>query len=214
MISTTILPPTGRTSPAWHKGFLSLMPEITRYAKRAFRHFKSDRKAEAIQEVTVDSMLMYLRLFERGKVELAFSSVLARLAIARYRDGRRVGVKMNCHDVSSPYAQRRKGIQLDSINNFHCDDGTWKEILIEDKHAGPADTAVVRIDFEEWMSSLSDRDRKIAEALSEGETTQDVALRFHVSSGRISQKRRGYLESWNEFQTDDSPSEGNGRLCE
>ena len=35
-----------------------------------------------------------------------------------------------------------------------------------------------------------------------GTKTADVAGRFPVSPGRISQKRRAYLENWHEFQGD------------
>lgn len=54
----------------------------------------------------------------------------------------------------------------------------------------PATIAGFRIDFAEWRATLSSRLQAIADALASGETTQDVASRFHVSEGRISQIRR------------------------
>ena len=39
------------------------------------------------------------------------------------------------------------------------------------------------------------------------DTTGDAARQFNVSAGRISQKRREYLESWQEFQGGDAGSD-------
>ena len=74
--------------------------------------------------------------------------------------------------------------------------------MVEDRNATPADVARVRIDFGSWLGTLSRRDRRIAEILSVGETTGNVASRFHVSPGRVSQLRRELAQSWHEFQAD------------
>ncbi len=54
----------------------------------------------------------------------------------------------------------------------------------------PATIAGFRIDFAEWRATLPNRLQAIADALANGETTMDVATRFGVSEGRISQIRR------------------------
>jgi transposase-like protein len=61
------------------------------------------------------------------------------------------------------------------------------------------DIVSFRVDFADWLASLSRRDRRIAESLAIGNRTSDVAKRFDVSSGRISQLRRELAESWTEF---------------
>jgi hypothetical protein len=153
-------------------------------------------------------MLAYVRLCERGKSELAYPSVLARYAVAQYRAGRRVAERMNCCDVLSPYARRMKDIRVESINDCDRDEEPWRKVLVEDRHAGPAEIAATRIDVADWFASLTHRNHKIAEALSDGSTTRDVAKRFRLSAGRISQKRRELLESWQEFQGEqDEPAE-------
>jgi len=72
--------------------------------------------------------------------------------------------------------------------------------LIEDKKAGPADTAAARIDTSAWLRSLPRRDRKVAKVLATGEMTNAAARKFNVSAGRISQLRRELEASWVEFQ--------------
>jgi len=193
----------------WHAGYLTMMPSITKYARWAFQSMGMEARAEAMQEVLVSSMLAYYRLYQQSKIERAFPSVLARYAVARYRDGRRVGEKMNCRDTMSPYAQRKKGLCVESLHQYDPEREVWREIIVEGKHAGPADTAAARVDFAEWLASLAPRDRQIAEALSDGSSTQEVAKRFQVSSARISQKRRELQDSWLAFEQGQMAAEQN-----
>lgn len=200
LTKTTSKPTVGSD---WHAGFIAMVPAIKKSARSAFYHLDAEARAEAIQEVVVNAMLAYHRLYQRGKVDSAYPTVLARFAIAQYWQGRRVGEKLNCRDVLSPYAQRKQGIRGESINNAESNDKQWRELIVEDRHAGPAETAAARIDFEAWFASLSIRDRQIATALSHGATTKAVAKRFHVSPGRISQKRREFMQSWQSLQSED-----------
>ena len=62
-------------------------------------------------------------------------------------------------------------------------------MLVEDRRAGPAETAAARLDLTAWLGTLSKRNRLIAKALSMGETTGDVARRYALSPGRVSQLR-------------------------
>ena len=72
--------------------------------------------------------------------------------------------------------------------------------MIEDRrHGCPAETACLRIDVEDWLRTLSIRDRMIAWLLALGEQTVDVAKRLSLSSGRVSQLRRKFARSWRDF---------------
>ncbi len=93
------MPTNSPSHSNWHAGFLALMPDIAHRADLAFRHLGAQPRAEAVQDVVVSAMFAYLRLFRRGKVDCAFPSVLAKLAIAQYHDGRRASEKQNCRDV-------------------------------------------------------------------------------------------------------------------
>ena len=50
------------------------------------------------------------------------------------------------------------------------------------------------------MRTLSKRNRQIARALSVGETTGDVARRYALSPGRVSQLRVWLRKHWEQFQ--------------
>jgi DNA-binding NarL/FixJ family response regulator len=104
------------------------------------------------------------------------------------------------NDVSSPHAQQQRGFCVERLDKFDDRHDEWREFLIEDRHAGPADTTAARIDFADWLDLLTRRMRRIAELLAIGETTGRVAKRFRLSTGRISQMRRELRDGWDDFQ--------------
>ena len=187
------------STPAWHQQFLVMLPAILRHAQIAFRHLDDEASEEAVQEVICNACLAYHRLVELGKVDLAYASVLAGYGVAQYRAGRRVGASLNICDVTSPYCQSRKGIQVENLDRYDREEGAWQEILVADRRVGPAETAASRIDFAAWLRSLSHRKRKLAVTLSTGESTTAAARRFRVSLGRISQLRRELQQAWQTF---------------
>lgn len=55
------------------------------------------------------------------------------------------------------------------------------------------------------LKGLKRRDRRIAESLALGNRTTDVAKRFKVCAGRVSQLRRELADSWHKFVGDEPP---------
>ena len=192
-------------APEWHELFLRMLPAITRYVRIAFRHLAPEAKAEAIQEAVCNACVAFARLVELNKTDLAYSTVLGRYAVAQVRDGRKVGCKLNVRDVLSPYCQQRKNVIVEHLDKFDEIEGCWLETIVEDRHAGPAETARVRMDFGDWLRCLPRRNRRIAQFLALGNRTSDVAKQFHVSAGRIAQLRREFAESWHVFQGEGLP---------
>ncbi len=121
-------------------------------------------------------------------------------AIKQVRAGRRVGAKLNIRDVSSTYAQRVRGFQVERLDEFDHLRSEWNEVLVEDRKAGPAETAAARIDAASWFKSLDRQKRQIAKVLSRGELTSVVARMFGLSPGRVSQLRSELKRSWEQFQ--------------
>jgi hypothetical protein len=119
------------------------------------------------------------------------------------KEGRKVGGRLNNRDVSSDYCRRQKNLILERLDKYDSEEDAWQEVLVEDKHAGPADTAITRIDFSTWLQFLPRRLRKIATFLATGETTSATAKRFHLSQGRISQIRKELFLAWHRFQGDE-----------
>ena len=194
----------GHAAAAWHEPFLDLLPAIRRHARFAFRELSAEPRDEALQDVIAHALVAFISLFKQGRADLAYPGVLARYAVARIRDGRHVGEKVNSSDVTSLRCWRRHGVRVGSLDQIQKE-GEWREVLVEDRSASPADIAAARIDFRDWLTTLSPQTRRIALLLASGEKTRNVARRFGVTSGRISQLRYKLRKAWNEFQGEVCP---------
>jgi hypothetical protein len=157
--------------------FEELLPLIEKHARVAFRHSPSCEREELIPEVVANCYVAYVRLIERGLGNAIFATPLALYAIKQFHAGRRVGTKLNVRDVSSSYCQRQKRVRLQRLDRRDSTGG-WKEVLVEDRHAGPAEVAASRIDFAAWLRTLTSKQRRIAKDLATGETTQVTARKF------------------------------------
>jgi hypothetical protein len=172
--------------PAWHEHFMAMLPQIRRQASLAFRDLPSQTREDRIADVVTHAVVAFEALYEKGKIDLAYPSVLALHGIKRTKIGRKVGVKQNVKDVSSEYCQLARGVQVKRLDRYDAKDEVWETVLVEDKSAGPAEIAAARIDIGDWCASFSDRERHIAGALAVGGTTNEVARQFKVSPSRIS----------------------------
>ena len=202
MIAVAEKPARKRSIPKWHKQFLTMLPLIRRHAAVSFRHLDTEARAEAVQEVICNALAAFRRLVELDKVDVAYASPLARYAVAQVRAGRRVGASLNCKDISSLHCQNQKRLTLERLDYYDTEEMCWAEVLVEDRHAGPAETAASRIDFACWLRSLSRQKRKVATALATGESTKLTARRFHLSPGRVSQLRSELKKAWEMFVGD------------
>jgi hypothetical protein len=189
-------------SPDWRSVFLRLLPAIRQHARIAFRNHDPESRDELIQAVIANACCAVARLAELDRLELAYASALARYGVAQVREGRTTGGRLNRRDVSSKYCQRLENVTVERLDHFDEDENQWLEAFIEDRTAGPAETARVRIDFDDWLKQLPLRNRRIARFLSLGNRTQDAAHKFDLSNGRVSQLRRELQESWRRFTGD------------
>jgi len=59
-------------SAAWHAGFLAMLPVIVQYARGAFGHLNPEARQDLVQEVIANALVAYVRLFQQGRVALAY----------------------------------------------------------------------------------------------------------------------------------------------
>lgn len=187
-------------SACWHEAFIEMLPKIEQHARIVFRDLKGERRDEAVQEVACNACIAFARLAAEDRTHVATWSSLARYAVAQVRAGRRVGASLNVHDVSSQHCQQRKHIDVQSLYHWNDQNEEWTEMVVEDRHSTPAALAAFRLDFRDFLRSLSPRDRKLALKLARGHATKWIAQQFNISAGRVSQLRRRLCEAWREFQ--------------
>jgi len=172
-----------------------MLPAICQQAEHYFRDLDPEAKEEAVSEVAASAMIAYRRLFELGKIELAYAAPLANFGCRQYCEGRRVAVRQNSQDVSSTCCQRRHHFTLVSAEE-------WRE-LADHRRSTPAEIVAVRVDFADWLSTLAPRDRQLVQVLASGETTNRAARLFRITAGRISQLRRELAGKWHRFMESD-----------
>ena len=72
----------------------------------------------------------------------------------------------------------------------------FEERLQENRRTPVPEQAAFRIDWPEFMRSLSQRDRHLAAFLSMGNSGKEAAEKFHLSPGRVTQLRQGWCREW------------------
>jgi hypothetical protein len=192
---TSLVGPEPETT-SWQARFVQLLPRIRAQAQSRFRHLAPEAREEATAEVIASALVSYARLVALGQEDRAYATTLTRFAVAQFRVGRRVGSRLNGHDVMSAYCQRRKGIMVEQLDHFDERSGDWQELVVEDRHSTPAQVATTRVDFGEWLETLPKRTRRVAETLATGEATGCVARMFGLTPARISQLRRELFDTW------------------
>jgi hypothetical protein len=197
-----------------HVTFLSLAPRIELHATIFFRHVRCPHHREdAISETLALAWKWFVRLIERGKEPSQFVSTLATYAARAVNSGRRLCGQERAQDVMSPVAQRRHGFVVERLPSStatsheslygavlgqHLHDA-FEERLADNTRTPVPDQAAFRIDFPSWYVTLTERDRRLVDNLITGERPGDVARRFGLSAGRVSQKRREFHEDWQRF---------------
>ena len=101
---------------------------------------------------------------------------------------------MNGKDPLSRYGQISNDIVIERQS------GNWIDAIIEDKRATVADQVAAKLDIGAWFATLTKRTKEIAKDLAFGCSTSEVAKKYGVTAGRISQLRRMLEESWQVFQ--------------
>jgi hypothetical protein len=187
-----------------HAGFLSILPRIQTHGQVSFRHLKCQhRKADSIQEMIAVSWKWYLRATQQGKDVLSFASALATFAARHGKNGRKLCGQDRGKDALSPLAQHRHGFTtapLPAGSSLHGN--VFDEALKDNTRSPVAEQVAFRLDYPVWLNSLSERDRRVCEDLMLGERTGEVAGRYGLTAGRVSQLRRQFLEGWRRFCND------------
>jgi hypothetical protein len=170
--------------------FLTILPVIELHARFAFRGVRclftrDDRVADTIAL----AWKCFIRLAENGKDVEGFKSTFASTVARSVSCGRRLSGSEKAKDAMSARAQRKHGFIGDAID----------EPLKDNTVTPVPDQAAFRIDFKEWLRTLTSRERKIVRAMMRNERTSDLSRQFDVSPGRISQMRRELAESWSRY---------------
>lgn len=191
--------PSSAPATNWQRGFMKLLPAIERHARCAFRVLDAEARDDAVAEVLANAVCAYQRLHERNELQRAFATTLAKFAIKSYWSGRRCGTSQCSHDVFSSQAKQVAAYEVRTLGTPGELSTEWSQCLVDNRLTSVPNQVAFRMDFPRWLRGLSLRDRNIAERLSLGYSTKEVAAEFGMSSGRVSQLRREFSYSWYKF---------------
>jgi hypothetical protein len=212
------MPTTNGRLAALHAHFLKILPRIERHARIRFRHLQCPGKRDdAVAETTAVAWKWFLRIAEQGKDVDQFVSTLADYAVRHVRSGRRLCGQEASKDAVS-LARQRHHFRVQSLptSTSHPREGgnspphgqrlvdAVEERLRDNSLTPVPEQAAFRLDWRAWLTTRTERDRRIIDALSWNHRTQDLARAFGISPARISRLRREYHDDWTRF-TGDTP---------
>jgi hypothetical protein len=202
-MSTSASPSDLQPNPL-HALFLVALPRIERHGRVYFRNVRCpDKKEDLLAEMRGLCWKWFVRLVRRGKRVMDFVSALAAFAARAVRSGRRVCRHEKAKDVCSPVAQQRLGFVVGKLPDFSTLSGNPLAEALQDNTVSPVPEQVAfRLDFPAWVLTHTERDRSLLHELMLGERTMAVSQKFGLSQGRISQKRRWFMEDWQRFTAD------------
>jgi hypothetical protein len=183
-----------RNETTWQSNFTTMLPEIEQKLRLAFCRLDPEAREDAIEKAIVHSLFSYSRLHEQGRAEVATASSLAWYSSRQVKRGRPTTGKMNGKEPLSRYGQISNDIEIER------QPGNWIDAMVEDKRASVEDQVAAKMDVGAWFATLTKRMKEIATDLAFGCSTSEVAKKYGVSAGRISQLRRVLEESWAAFQ--------------
>lgn len=181
--------------------FLNILPRLEAHARIYFRHVRCwAHRADCIAETVALSWRWFVGLAARGKDATQFPTVLAGYAARAVRSGRRLGGQERARDAMSPVAQQRHGFVVGKLPDIATESSNpLAEALADNTQTPPPEAAAFRVDFPAWTGTYSRRRRRMIHDLARGERTMDVARRFGLSPGRVSQLRRAFADDWTTF---------------
>jgi hypothetical protein len=181
-------------APSSRHDFLPVYPTIQRHAMVVFRHLPPVEREEAVAEAVAAGFCSFVRLKAVGKDPTAFPNALAKFAVLWVKSGRPVGTKINSRDVLSRRAQQCRGFHVESLH-----EGRWNDLLAGDAMTPIPEQISFRLDWADFLGSLSGRHRRIIHALALGHAAKWVANKFSLSPARVTQLRKGWRRQWQEF---------------
>ena len=186
--------------------FTAHLPAVEKAARWAFgrgRRLRRQDYEEVLAEVCAAAWSAWVGLLRRGKdpVQVGVHGI-ANNAVRSVRNGRRVANRSGgrgAMDVYHPEAQKDRGFRVINPDNLdETVDGSLPGVWTN--YCTPADEACFRVDYEQWLGTLSPRRRRIAALLTEGHGTLEVAREIGVTPAAISQTRSWLHGSWRTFQ--------------
>ncbi len=179
--------------------FSKYLPALERHAAIQFRGLTDTDREEAMAEARAAAFVNFRAAFRNGQAHRLKPSMVAHYAVLHARAGRHVGgTQDSTTDVLSRRAQRSRGFKVQPLSRFEdcafdCmkapDQEVWRDRLVYDRKALPADLACFRIDWSSFLAGQADRTRTLLAMLAAGHKQVEVADHLGVTASAVCQRR-------------------------
>jgi hypothetical protein len=160
-------------------------------AKISFRHLPPEAKEESISNAVALAWKFFYNLFLKKRwEEPGILNSCMRFAIRQTREGR---TPQGCPKAKELLGPRWVGPTR--LADFDPEEFVSRSTAIPE-------AVSFRVDVPEFLSTLTDRQRRMSLDLAAGMTTSEAALKYGVSAGRVSQWRRRFKDLFDVFFAD------------
>lgn len=170
--------------------FAALVPELIKMSAAKFSDLDPEGRDEAVQNTLALTWQNYAALIAQHRAdEPGIIKSILWYSIKQTRAGRALSRSGNTNAKDATTAAAAGKVRFEGVDLRH---------FVSD--ATPIPQAVAfRIDLPAFLATLTDRQRLMAEDLMAGERTQDVAAKFGVSPGAVSQFRTRFADLYAAF---------------
>ena len=178
--------------------FAEHLPRIEAHARLALRRVRCpDTRADLTAELVALAWRHFAALAARGKRPEEFATTLALRCSQAVRAGRQLAGCDPAGDALSRVAAVRHGVRVAHLGRGGLPGGLMD--LLADPRVPVPESVAFRIDFPAWRARIGGRKRLVLDALAGGDRAGEVAAKFGLSPGRVSQLRREFLDDWLAF---------------
>jgi hypothetical protein len=180
------------TNDSQREIFTRLLPELDRMALAHFRGLDPEAKEEAVQNTRALAWKYWLRLIQQGRAE---GEGLLRNVWWYCVKQTRVGRTITRGDGHRGKGRQDVYDQPDAVVLDRLD----MNFYISDTNPIP-DIVAFRMDLPRFLGTLTGRQREMAMDLASGERTAEVARKYGVTPGAVSQFRTRFKTLLERFQ--------------
>ena len=198
MITFATPQPAAAPVPAFEELLTKMRPHFEFFAKHN-QKLRGDNYDECLQDLTCLAYDFYMSLLDRGLTNRIFYSPILKYSIGRFKEGRHF-TGSNSVDVLGDACRVQGRVEVESLEPYVGRKHGWAECFLTDGRINVAHEVAFKVDCEEWLNTFDWRKREMIEAMIDGYSNEELSKRFNVSQGRISQHRREFVKSWQEFR--------------
>ena len=172
--------------------FVELLPRVETLARGYFHFIRClATRDDLVAETMAMSWKWYLKLEADGRNPCEFLNGIVRNAARAAYAGRGFAHNARKKDAMNPFERTFISLPMHSTLN-----GSIFDEALHDPAWPVPDQAAFRIDFPQWRASYDQFKRAVMDAMAMGERTKDLAERFGLTPGRISQMREEFHRNW------------------